>query len=106
MSSPVQELFRLADPFMSHPERAAMVAVILLLVYFAVLKAKGVKVFTLLGVCSIWVAFAIWETFATALRWDIRVDMLLIWPVLLLSAAIALGAVVLALFSTRFGKRP
>jgi hypothetical protein len=72
-------LYASARPFVWHPARALMVGLALTLLAFA-FRARGGR--TLLIAAAGWVGFAILEFMAWRERADIRVDLLVTWPLL------------------------
>ena len=75
-----------AQPFIGHPERANLMAAGFAILFgVSILHAGRFKplthVLTLLATL-LWVAFGLNEIQAQQNGWDIRVDLLLLWPVL------------------------
>ena len=81
-------LYRWAQPFVWHPGRALLVALAFALLAFG-FRARGRR--PLLVAAAAWVVFAVMEFLAWRQRADIRVDLLVTWPVLCL---VSVGAVV------------
>jgi tRNA A-37 threonylcarbamoyl transferase component Bud32 len=90
-------LLLLGEPFGWHPERAYMVATFFLLLLLAsVMKCRrfqpGRHLFIIAAVLA-WLVFGQIEQVAAAGQWDIRIDLLVTWPiVVVLSLAGAWGA--------------
>ncbi len=80
------------DFFVWQPGRVAIVAGIFLALFviFAVLSRSNhrFRSWPFFAVAALWGLYALWEWFAFEKRWNIRVDLLLIYPVLL-AASIA-----------------
>ena len=71
-----------------HPERALLVAALFfalmaIAVYLNKYKGKEVRLLPISIAFLVWVLLGINEYFAHAYRWDIRVDLVLYWPVAL-----------------------
>lgn len=79
----VDYFFAPVQLFIRHPERIAIVGgsflVLVGWLYFVRRQVAWPAVLT----AQLWFAFAVWEAIAKAKKWDIRVDLLLIWPLLL-----------------------
>ncbi len=77
------------DFFVWHPARVAVVAGVFLLAFVAcaVLERSNrrFRSWPLLAAAVLWGLYALWEGLALERRWNIRVDLFLIYP--LLSAA-------------------
>ena len=95
----LEEFFRPANIFVWHPERAAMVSFGILLLYFIILKAKGIKIYSLALAGIFWTASALWEIWATVRRWDVRVDLIFLWPFLALLTGIAFAGTLFSLYN-------
>jgi hypothetical protein len=80
-------LYRWAQPFVWHPGRALLVALAFALLAFG-FRARERR--PLLVATAAWVVFAVLEFLAWRQRADIRVDLLVTWPVLCL---VSVGAV-------------
>jgi hypothetical protein len=65
-----------------HPERIAVVAGVLMLMAVCVSYARGHVAWPLVAVSVVWFVFAGWEWYCKLRDYNIRVDLLLIWPVL------------------------
>jgi CDP-diglyceride synthetase len=70
-------------PFVAHPERIAAVASALLIMFLVLGRSRRTWPWPLLWATGVWVAFALWEWVILLQEADIRVDLLLIYPVLL-----------------------
>ena len=83
----IQYLFLPIQPFVWHPERIAIVSGVFFLCFLGVylLHRKHIQSqHWLLLLCAIvWGLFAIWEAHCKTMKYDIRVDLLLIYPVLM-----------------------
>ena len=83
----IQYLFLPIQPFVWHPERIVIVSGVFFLGFIGIclLNRKHVQFqHWLLLVCAIiWGVFAIWEANCKAMEYNIRVDLLLIYPVLM-----------------------
>jgi hypothetical protein len=82
-------LYDLAEPFVWHPGRALLVAVVLGLLGHG-LRHRGGR--SLLIAAAAWAVFALLELIAWRQRADIRVDLLVTWPALCLTTAVCLLA--------------
>jgi len=70
------------EPFILHPERIAVVAVLFLAGY-ALLRSTGrFRAWPLLVASGAWALWAPYEAFATAMGYNIRVELLVLCPVL------------------------
>ena len=75
-------LFEPLQPFILHPERIACVAILFVL-WYAALRSRGhCRAWPLLVAGGAWTSWVPWEMYAKAMRYDIRVDLLVIYPVL------------------------
>lgn len=83
----IRILFVPASPFIGHPERANLMAAgIAILLVVSVWQSRKFKALThilLLFTTILWVMFGLNEIQAQQNGWDIRVDLLFYWPVLL-----------------------
>jgi hypothetical protein len=66
-----------------HPERIAVVAGSLLLVGVGVTIARRRVAWPLVVVSLAWFVFSGWEWYCRVREYNIRVDLMLVWPVLL-----------------------
>ena len=86
MESILQILFSPIQPFVGHPERAFIMAgVFVILLVASAIRAEGFKPRIhriILMAVVLWVLFGLNENQAKAKGWDIRVDLLLFYPVL------------------------
>ncbi len=75
-------LFAPLWPFVAHPERIAVVAALWIAatVLLTFLRKKFVWLPAVAGIA--WASFAAWERYCTAQGYNIRVDLFLIYPVL------------------------
>lgn len=76
--------------FVWHPERAALVGVLFLIAAPICHALKKPKILTLIAGFS-WLLYAIWEWHCKEQRYNIRVDLALVYPTLF---AITLGGLV------------
>ena len=79
------------QPFVCHPERIAVVAALFFIAYFIVRskrKSIGLDPKPLLYPSICWTLFVPWEAYCKIQEYNIRVDLLLIYP-LLMGATIA-----------------
>lgn len=76
-------LFVLLQPFIGHPGRIAVVAVVLAIVAGLLFFARRRAAWPITIAATMWALFAPWEWYCTVQRYNIRVDLLLIAPVLL-----------------------
>lgn len=77
-------------PFVAHPDRIAAVATALFVIFLALGFTRGRRwPWPLLWATGLWAAFAIWEWFVSQ-EANIRVDLFLIYPVLLVTTLWAL----------------
>lgn len=96
-------LYGLAQPFVWHPARALIVALALALLAFG-FRYRGGRV--LLLAAAAWAVFAVLEFIAWRERADIRVDLLVTWPILCLVTAGCLLAWVYRLVKTGASREP
>jgi hypothetical protein len=82
----VDLLFAPLKLFVTHPERIAAIATALFVISGVLKWAKGCWPWPLLWAAGLWTAFAIWEWLILKRTPDanIRVDLLLIYPILLI----------------------
>ena len=87
-------VYALANPFVGHPLRAGLVALVWFMaagLTVATLPRATVRVWPLLTGGGAWAVFALLEAEATRERANIRVDLLFTWPALCM---ISIGCVV------------
>jgi hypothetical protein len=79
-------LFTPIKPFITHPERIAAVATALFVIFGVLRWAKGRWLWPLLWAAVLWTVFAIWEwlILVQTPEANIRADLLLIYPILLI----------------------
>jgi len=86
--------FRIFDVFTWHPARiwcvSAVLGVLFLLARMAKTRYCQVQSLPLLIVSVVWLAYGFWEQKAHRARWNIRVDLLLIDPVLFFGTTTAI----------------
>jgi hypothetical protein len=85
-------VFRPFSPFVLHPGRIAMVAALLLLAYLALHWTGRFRAWPMAVAAIVWGLWAPWEWYANAMKWDIRVDLLLVCPFLVVVTAWAVVA--------------
>ncbi len=71
------------QPFIAHPERIAAVATIFIVMSIVLKMMRGWWPWPLLWSAGAWAAFAIWEQIMVIQGANIRVDLFLIYPLLL-----------------------
>ena len=80
-------LFLPIQPFVWHPERIVVVSCAFFVTYFALRllrhKFSSVRDWPVLIPAIIWGLFAVWEWYCKVQRYNIRVDLLLIYPILI-----------------------
>jgi CDP-diglyceride synthetase len=79
----IQILFAPILPFVGHPDRIAVVATVLLVLFAALRIGRHTWRWPLLWTAGVWVAFAIWEWMVLVQEANIRVDLIVLYPVLL-----------------------
>lgn len=82
--------------FVTHPERIATVAAALFAAAVAIYVAKRLVAWPLVVAAISWCAFAGWEHYCNIQQYNIRVDLFLIWPVLLIVTTLGLLGAFLA----------
>jgi hypothetical protein len=70
-------------PFVAHPERIMVVATGLLVTFLVLGISRRKWSWSLLGATGCWVAYALWEWLMLVQGANIRVDLFLIYPLLL-----------------------
>ena len=86
-----------------HPERIAMVAGLSLLVGVGVTIARRRVAWPLVVVSLAWFVFSGWEWYCRVREYNIRVDLMLVWPVLLPLTA---WGVIAGVMRSKRGRRP
>jgi hypothetical protein len=96
----VNLIFLPIQPFVGHPERVAIVAALFFIAYaLAFVRARKVhrpRAWPLLVPALLWTLFVPWEAYCKAGSYNIRVDLLVIWPIL---AIATLGGIATTLAS-------
>lgn len=69
--------------FVWHPERIAIVGASFLILFAWLYFVRRQVAWPAVLTAQLWFAFAIWEAIAKAEKWNIRIDLLLLWPLLL-----------------------
>jgi hypothetical protein len=87
MASVLDWIYGLAQPFVWHPGRALVVALVLALAGYGFRRRGGRALFVATGA---WTVFALLEFSAWREHADIRVDLLVTWPVLCLVTVVCL----------------
>ncbi|MFZ2642158.1 MAG: hypothetical protein WA117_14260 [Verrucomicrobiia bacterium] len=70
------------DFFVCHPERISAVVGVLFVIYLWMEWRRRFRAFPLLVASVVWGIFVCWEGYAKEMKYNIRVDLLLIFPVL------------------------
>ena len=87
MIDPIEILYMPIQPFIWHPERAFLVAIIffvmLSVMFLRKKKNKKVMLWPTMAAIVIWCIFGVNEYFAKINQWDIRVDLLILMPLVL-----------------------
>jgi hypothetical protein len=78
-------------PFVAHPERIMAVATALLVMFGVLGRARDLWPWPLLWGAGLWAAFAVWE-WVVSREANIRVDLFVIYPVLLITTVWVLVA--------------
>lgn len=82
------------DFFVWHPGRVAVVAGAFLLAFIACAVLERInrrfRSWPLFAAAALWGLYALWEWLALEKRWNIRVDLFLIYPLLLVASITAL----------------
>ena len=77
------------QPFVGHPERVAVVAALFFLAFVVVLilakRVRRLRAWPLLVPTLLWTFFIPWEAYCKAGGYNIRVDLFLICPILLIA---------------------
>ncbi len=75
-------LFKPIQPFVMHPERIAAVAGILFIGFFVLLSTRRFRSWPILVPAFVWSLFVPWEAYCNAQKYNIRADLVLLYPVL------------------------
>ena len=78
-------------PFVGHPGLVATVAIILFGAFWALKAAGQFVAWPILLPAAAWGLYVPWEIYCSAGRYNIRADLLLIWPVLAVVTIIGVG---------------
>jgi hypothetical protein len=84
-------IYAAAQPFVGHAGRAFAVAGIGALMFLAVRRARRGSSRPWIALAAAWAVFGTCEAAATRERADIRVDLLVTWPVLMLFTVVAVA---------------
>jgi hypothetical protein len=87
----VNWIYAAAQPFVGHAGRAFAVAVSGALMFLLVRRARRGSPRPWIALAAAWAVFGTCEAAATRARADIRVDLLVTWPVLLLLTVVAVA---------------
>ena len=105
-----QQIMNPMEWFFWKPERIFAVSCVFLLGYFIIRlfgrRLSSVRSWPLLVPTIAWVLFAIWESFCRAQQFNIRVDLFLIYPVLIIVSIFGLSVSIGSLISNLFKKQP
>lgn len=71
--------------FFWHPERIALISAVLFVGFASMLAMRRFRAWPVLIPAALWGLFALWEWFVKVMRYDIRVDLLVIYPVLIVA---------------------
>jgi hypothetical protein len=77
-----QIVFAPIIPFVGHPERISVVALMFWTLFWLLQARRRYWSWPLLWTAGFWTAFALWEWLVLLQEADIRVDLLLIYPIL------------------------
>lgn len=93
----IKWLFLPIQPFVWHPERIVAVSCAFFVIHFVLRllhhKFSSVRDWPVLVPAIIWALFAIWEWYCKEQQYNIRVDLLLIYPVLII---VSIGGLLLS----------
>ena len=84
------------QPFIWHPERVMVVAFFFSLLYFGLVLSKAatrVRVRPILIAAIAWALYSAWEYHCKIQRYNIRVDLLLIYPLLVIVSLLPVVAI-------------
>jgi hypothetical protein len=79
---PLKVLFAPIQPFVWHPERIAAVAAVFLVGFLLFRSSRRIHATWFLAAALGWGAFALWEWYCRTMKYNIRIDLFLIYPVL------------------------
>jgi hypothetical protein len=82
-------IYAAAQPFVGHAGRAFSVAAFAALMFLAVRRARRGSSRPWIALAAAWAVFGTCEAAATREHADIRIDLLVTWPVLLLVTVVA-----------------
>jgi len=97
MDKVIEWIFLPIQPFLWHPERIAYVAVIFIaafLIMRIVTKSSGINPRYLFVPAVLWTLFIPWEAYCKAGEYNIRVDLLYIYPVLMVTSVLGIAKTV------------
>ena len=70
-------------PFLGHPERIAAVAGLFVIGYLVLRSSRRFRAWPMLVAAIAWSLWVPWEWYAKVMQYDIRVDLLVLCPLLL-----------------------
>ncbi len=76
-------IFKPFEPLVGHPERIAVVAGIFVIGYLLLRSSGRFRAWPMLVAAVAWGSWVPWEWFAKVMKYDIRVDLLLLCPLLI-----------------------
>ena len=89
--------------FLWHPGRIAVVSFVFLLGFFIMLllnRRYSLCRYWALFICAVvWALFAVWECYCKSQQYNIRVDLLLIYPILMVTGIFGLVSSIVSLVS-------
>jgi hypothetical protein len=91
-------IYDLLQPFVAQPERILTVSVVLLIAIGCCYFVKRRVPWPLVAAAVGWLLFSPWEYYCTVHKYNIRVDLLLIAPLLIVITIWGLAALVWTLF--------
>lgn len=105
MIDPIELLYMPIQPFVWHPERAFFIALIFLIMLIVIFlrkrKNQRIKIWATALAVIIWVIFGVNEYFAYINRWDIRIDLLILTPLVFIISAISIFVWCLGFFKKK-----
>jgi hypothetical protein len=69
--------------FNGRPDRIAVVGIAILVFVAWLYYVRRQVAWPAVPTAQLWFVFAVWEAYAKAAKWNIRVDLIIVWPVLL-----------------------
>ena len=83
----IKWIFAPIQPLIWHPERIAAVAGVLFILYLVLRSLRRFRALPMLISAGVWAVYAPWEWYCKVKGYDIRVDLLLICPALIIVTA-------------------